>query len=60
MPNEVSLAIGRILRIASRPTQDGDIAEYELCRSIIMNSCQPRPHYEPNWVRDRLKGAQGD
>lgn len=31
-----SLALGRILRLASRPEQPGDAAEYEEARAIIM------------------------
>jgi hypothetical protein len=31
------LAFGRILRMGSRPTQAGDIAEYERCKSLIMD-----------------------
>lgn len=34
----MELAFGRILRIASRPAQDGDIAEYERCRALILNA----------------------
>lgn len=30
------LAFGRIMRMASRPTQPGDVEEYERCRRIIM------------------------
>jgi len=59
--NTVNLAIGRILRMASRPTQAGDVAEYERCRALILNLCDPvAPSYSPNWVRDRLAGAAGD
>ena len=36
LPKEVELAIGRLLRVGSRPTQPGDIEEYERCRAIIM------------------------
>lgn len=32
----MELAIGRIFRMGSRPTQEGDIEMYEKCRSIIM------------------------
>lgn len=57
----VSLAIGRIFRLASRPTQPGDAAEYERCRAVILDVCEPvAPAYAPSWVRDRLKGATGD
>ena len=34
----IDLAIGRILRIASRPTQPGDVADYERCRNLILDS----------------------
>jgi hypothetical protein len=65
------LALGRILRMGSRPSQPGDIAEYERCRKIIMDVLDP---IEPNtwdflaakqdtaisYVRDRNRGAQGD
>jgi hypothetical protein len=33
----VNLAIGRILRIMSRPAQPGDMAEYERCRGLILD-----------------------
>lgn len=32
------LALGRILRIGARPSQEGDIAEYEDMKAIIMNA----------------------
>lgn len=55
------LAFGRILRMGARPTQPGDIEEYERCRAIIM-SMRPEAEasYQVNWARDRNKGAQGD
>ncbi len=34
----IELALGRILRMASRPTQPGDNAEYERCRRIILDT----------------------
>lgn len=33
----VSLAIGRILRMGSRPGQPGDIEEYYRCRGIVLD-----------------------
>ena len=33
---QVPLAIGRILRLGSRPAQAGDSEDYERCREIIM------------------------
>lgn len=57
----VDLAIGRILRMGSRPTQPGDAEEYERCRAIIMEHAPPATaDYEVSWARDRLKGAAGD
>jgi len=31
------LAFGRILRLGSRPTQAGDVEQYEECKSLIMD-----------------------
>lgn len=36
----MQLALGRILRLASRPSQEGDIAEYERCRKIFMDAAE--------------------
>ena len=57
----IALALGRIFRKASRPTQAGDIDEYERCRALILDRL-PRSaaDYAPNYARDRLNGAQGD
>lgn len=38
---QINLAIGRIFRLASRPEQAGDVAEYERCRSLILNTLDP-------------------
>ena len=55
------LALGRILRLSSRPFQEGDIEEYERCRAIIMaESPEPTPDHRPSYARDRMKGAAGD
>jgi hypothetical protein len=56
----IRCAIGRIFRILSRPFKDGDIEEYERCRSIIFDLLDTKDGYEVNYVRDRLKGSQGD
>lgn len=60
----VELCIGRILHMGSRPEQPGDAADYLLCRNMVMDilddPSQPFVDVRPNWVRDRLKGAQGD
>lgn len=57
----VELALGRIFRLASRPTQPGDAAEYEACRRIVMDAVEsPAVNHDPNWARDRNRGAAGD
>lgn len=60
----VNLAIGRIFRLASRPTQPGDVEQYEQCRALILDILDPDysmpTPYRANWARDRLTGAQGD
>jgi len=54
------LAFGRILRMASRADQPGDVAEYERCRAIILDALDPAaPDYSPNIARDYGKGAAG-
>jgi hypothetical protein len=40
----INLAIGRIFRMASRPTQPGDIEEYERCKAIIMDLAEASGH----------------
>jgi hypothetical protein len=56
------LALGRIFRLMSRPEKDGDVADYERCRSIIFDVVNPPPFVDraPDYGRDRIKGAQGD
>lgn len=56
----VELALGRIFRLMSRQPQPGDVAEYERCRALILDRCEPVHSYAPNYVRDRLLGAAGD
>jgi len=34
----IELAFGRILRMGSRPTKEGDIQEYERCRNLIIKA----------------------
>jgi hypothetical protein len=60
MEPQIKLAIGRIFRLASRPEQPGDVAEYERCRSLILDHSEIPEDRAINWARDRLKGAQGD
>jgi hypothetical protein len=55
------LALGRILRMASRPTQPGDVEEYNRCRAIIMTDAPDWAYARPVWMGDMLaKGAAGD
>jgi len=56
----INLAIGRILRLGSRPEQPGDVAEYERCRSLIFDLVECPPDDRPNYARDWNRGAQGD
>ena len=55
------LAIGRILRMGSRPFQEGDIEEYYRCRSIVLDENQDfdLTDHRPSYARDHNKGAQG-
>lgn len=54
------LALGRIFRMGSRPSQPGDVEEYERCRAIIIDmAAEPAPDYTPNYARDRRNGAAG-
>ncbi len=59
----VSLAMGRILRMAARPAEPGDVDEYEMCRALILDHLGPDgplpEGYRPSWARDRLRGASG-
>lgn len=40
MTQASQLAFGRILRMAARPEQPGDVAEYERCRKIILDEAE--------------------
>jgi hypothetical protein len=31
------LAVGRLLRLMSRPFQEGDLEQYEECREVLLN-----------------------
>lgn len=54
----VDCALGRIFRLASRPSQPGDIEEYGRCRGIVLDLLgDDRPDYRPDWIRDRRKGS---
>lgn len=50
----ISMAMGRIFRMAGRPEQARDIAEYERCRSLILAlapdvSCASHSVPLPGW-----------
>lgn len=56
------LAFGRILVMGARPCQPGDISAYESCRALILDALEgvvSVDAYQPNYARDRFKGAQG-
>jgi len=36
----MELALGRILRLASRPERNGDIEEYERCRKLFLDAAE--------------------
>lgn len=60
----VECALGRIFRMGVRPAQPGDGAMFDACARIVKDILDPDgdgiPDTAPNWVRDRLTGAQGD
>jgi hypothetical protein len=55
----VSLAIGRIFRLASRPAQEGDVDAYEEARRVVLDLVEVPSDVRPNIARDRGKGAAG-
>lgn len=57
----IELCLGRLFRLGSRPTQPGDVEEYERIRTMVMDLADPVTlPYTPNYARDRKGGAQGD
>ncbi len=60
VPPEVQLALGRLFAMMTRPEQPGDADQFHEIRAIVMDSCEQRADYRPNWARDRLTGAAGD
>ena len=58
------LALGRIFGLASRPTQPGDVEQYEDARRAIYATYDAAPFavesdHSPNHARQRMGGAQG-
>lgn len=54
MSNEkiIELALGRIFRMGARPTQPGDVEEYERCRAIILEASDaPADPMPPTYSR---------
>lgn len=65
MPPLVQMALGRLFLMAQRPYQPGDEDTFHAIRSIVLDEAERRglshePGYQPNYARDRLRGAQGD
>lgn len=60
----MKLAIGRLFRMGSRTTQEGDIAMYYKCRDIVMEAAEvlgiSADTYQHSYARDHNKGAAGD
>jgi hypothetical protein len=58
------LALGRIIRMGGRPTEPGDVADYERCRAVLLTVLDPQQlangNWYPSYARDRLRGAPGD
>lgn len=55
------LAFGRIMRMASRPAQPGDVEDYYRCRAILMTDAPDWAYARPVWMGNLLaKGAAGD
>ena len=61
MPVEVQMALGRMFAMMSRPTQPGDVETFHAIRAVVLDAAQPQPpEYRPDYVAQRLMGAQGD
>lgn len=63
-PQDVQLAIGRLFRMLTGQPSASDVSDYFACREIIMGAAAERGMntagpYEPNYARDRLRGAAG-
>jgi hypothetical protein len=59
------LALGRLFRIGSRPYQQGDDEQFEMCRRAVMEAAPIAmpgrfPEYEVSYARDYNTGARGD
>lgn len=60
----LTLAIGRLLRLMSRPEQPGDIEQYRMARSAALDAADrlalDTADRRPNYIAQRYSGAQGD
>lgn len=60
----MSMAIGRLFQIASRPTEPGDEKQFFDIRAAVLDAaeCLGIDTEVPNqsWAANRLRGAQGD
>ena len=45
IPPEVQLAIGRLFRLGSRPTQAGDVEVYEQCKALILAASEGKEEH---------------
>lgn len=59
IPLEVKLAIGRVLRMLLGEVPFDEKVYWD-CRNIVLDASPEYVDHQPNWVRDRLKGAAGD
>jgi hypothetical protein len=61
MTPTMQLALGRLFRLMSRPSQPGDIEQYERCRAIVIAEADAAgwtwEDHHPNYARDHGKGA---
>ena len=64
MPPEVQMALGRLFRMMSRPSQPGDIEMFHKIVAIVTDEYEAlhdgRPTYRPDYVAQRGMGARGD
>lgn len=49
----VEMAIGRLFRMGARPSQPGDLEEFEKIREVVMEYDAQQRETNPNWNPDR-------
>jgi hypothetical protein len=52
----MSLALGRLFRLGSRPTQEGDIEEWYRIRNVVLTLGDEPKDHSPNFARDHSRG----